>query len=161
MNRLARCRWLWINFKVGGRTFVIDGNVYRHTSTIFTLFQENFLHVVIHYLNEKCMDIIFTGDININLLNCDQRTVDYLDWISSGGARQVVEAPTKYSSNFSFSWLIDHVYINLKIEKVNVNVVNYYISDPMPVVCERLKINYVIIGQCTCFQWSVCWYISK
>ena len=57
-----------------------------------------------------------------------------MDSISGAGARQVIEAPTIYCSGFSSSCLIDHVYTNFKIEKVN--VVNYDISDHIPVVCD-------------------------
>ena len=62
--------------------------------------------------------------------------MNHLGCISSADARQVVNTHTRYSSDFSLSSLIDHVYTNIRCEKLNVNVVNYDISDHMLVVCE-------------------------
>ena len=79
-----------------------------------------------------------SGDINLNLFNRDQCTCDYLDCISSAGARQFVDYPTTLSSECSSSSLIDHVFSSFRREKLNVNVVDYDISDHMPVIsiCE-------------------------
>ena len=80
---------------------------------------------------------IIGGDININLLKCDQRTVDYLDCIFCAGVRQVVNTPIRYSSDFSLSSMVNHVYNNFRCENLNVNVVNYDISDHMPCVKKK------------------------
>ena len=142
---------LWIKFKLESNKSMIVGNLYRHPSSSFTLFQENFLRVL-DSLNDKNKDFIIGGDININLLKCDQRTSDYLDCISCAGVRQVVNSPTRCSSDFSLSSLIDHVYTNFRCGKLNVNVVNFDISDHMPVVCE---ISCVKSKKGVCYQKSV------
>ena len=70
------------------------------------------------------------------MLNRDQRTCDYLDCISSAGALQFVDSPTRHSADYSSCSLIDHVYSSFDCGKLNVNVVDYDISDHMPVICE-------------------------
>ena len=74
--------------------------------------------------------------MNINLLKCDQHTVNYLNCISNVGVKQFVNSPTRYSADFSSYSLIDHVYSNFDCKILNVGVVNYNVSDHMPVVCE-------------------------
>ena len=54
----------------------------------------------------KNKEVVIDSDIDNNLLNCDQHNVDYLDWIYSVGAKQVVEARTRYSVDFSSSSFI-------------------------------------------------------
>ena len=99
-------------------------------------------------LNEKNKYYIIGGDININLFNRDQRTFDYLECISSAGALQFVDSPTRYSADYSSSSLIDHIYSNFDYKKLNVNVMDYDISYHMPVIreikCKMSKMNIVI-----------------
>ena len=109
--------------------------MYRHPSSVFALFEKNFLHVL-DFLNERKKDYVIGGDVNINLLKCDQHTIDYLNCISSVGVKQFVNSPTRYSADFSSNSLIDHVYSNIDFKILNVGVVNYDVSDHMPVVCE-------------------------
>ena len=59
-----------------------------------------------------------------------------MNCISSAGAQQFVNFPTRLSSNCSSSSLIDYVYFSFGREKLNVNVVDYGISDHMLVICE-------------------------
>ena len=68
-------------------------------------------------LNDKNTDFILCGDININLLKCDQRIVDYLDCISCAGVRLVVNNPTRYSSDCSLSSLVEHLFTNFRCGK--------------------------------------------
>ena len=70
----------------------------------------------------------------------DQRTCDYLDCISSAGALQFVDSPTRHSAYYSSCSLIDNVYFSFDCGKLNVNVVDYDISDYMPVIYE-IKLN--------------------
>ena len=126
---------LWINVKLGNSKCVTIGNVYRHPSSVFALFEKNFLHVL-DFLNERKKDYVIGGDVNINLLKCDRHTIDYLNCISSVGVKQFVNSPTRYSADFSSNSLIDHVYSNIDFKILNVGVVNYDVSDHMPVVCE-------------------------
>ena len=101
---------------------------------------------------KKIKTILLAVNININLLKTDQCFIDYLECISCAGARQVVKTPTRHSSDYLSNSLIDHVYTNLRCEKLSVEVVNYDISDHLPVVCEILckKKENVI-----CYQKSV------
>ena len=87
-------------------------------------------------INEKKKSYIIGGDINTNLFNGDQRTCDYLDCISSSGALKFVNSPTRHSADYSSCSLIDHVFSSFNCGKLNVNVVDYDISDHMPVICE-------------------------
>ena len=82
---------------------------------------------------KKCY--ITGGDINIIFLNRDQRTCDYLDCVSSAGALKFVDSPARHSADYSSCSLIDHVYSNFDCG-INVNVVDYDISDYMLVFCE-------------------------
>ena len=101
--------------------------MYRHPSTTFNTFKENFLKVL-DILNEK-KRFYNRGDVNIILFNRDQLTCDYLNCISSAGAKKFVDSPARLSSDCSSSFLIDHVYYSFGREKLNVNVVDYGISD--------------------------------
>ena len=87
-------------------------------------------------MNEYKKRFFIDGDINLNLFNRGQCTCDYLDCISSAGALQFVDLPTRHSADYLSSSLIDHVYSSFDCEKLNVNVVDYDISDHMPVICE-------------------------
>ena len=142
---------LWISIKLGNNKHLILGNVYRHPSSTFNTFKENFVKVL-DKLNEKKRDFIIGGDVNINLFNRDQRTCDYLNCVSSAVAKQFVDSPTRLSSDCSSSSLIDHVYSSFGREKLNVNVVDYDISDHMPVVCE---IKCLMNKNELCYQKSV------
>ncbi len=54
---------------------------------------------VLDLLNEKKKCYIIGGDININLFSGDQHTRDNLDCISSAGALQFVDSPTRHSAD--------------------------------------------------------------
>ena len=66
---------LWISIKLRNNKHLILGNVYRHPSSTFNTFKENFVKVL-DKLNEKKRDFIIGGDVNINLFSRDQRTCD-------------------------------------------------------------------------------------
>ena len=74
---------LLIKLKLGNNKSIIVGNLYRHPSSSFVQFQENFLRIL-DYLNGRNKDYIIGGDVNINLLKTDQRTIDYLECILCG-----------------------------------------------------------------------------
>ena len=59
-----------------------------------------------------------------------------MNCISSAGAKQFIDSLTRLSSDSSSSSLIDHVCSSFGREKLNVNVVDYDISDHIPVICE-------------------------
>ena len=49
---------------------------------------------------------------------------------------QFADFPNRHSSDYSSSFLFDHVYSSFDCEKLNVNVVDNDISDHMPDICE-------------------------
>ena len=108
--------------------------MYRHPSSTFSNFEEIFLKVL-RILNEKRF-CNWWYNVNINLFKRDQCTCDFLNCISSAGAKQFVYSPTKLSSYCFSSSLIYLFYSSFWREKLNVNVVDYDISDHMPVICE-------------------------
>ena len=65
---------VWINVKLGNSKCVIVGNLYRHPSSVFALFEKNFLRAL-DYLCERKKDYVIGGDVNINLLKCDRLTI--------------------------------------------------------------------------------------
>ena len=138
---------LLLKLKLGNNKSIIVGNLYRHPSSSFVQFQENFLRIL-DYLNGRNKDYIIGGDVNINLLKTDQRTIDYLECISCAGARQVVNTLTRYSCDYLSSSLIDHVYTSFRCDKLSVDVVNYDISDHMPVICEiSCKKKWIVLSE--------------
>ena len=86
--------------------------MYRHQSSTFKTFKENFLNVL-DILNEKKKYFIIGSDANINLFNRDQHTCDYLNCISSG-AQQFVDLLMILCSDCSSSSLIDHFYSSFR-----------------------------------------------
>ena len=86
---------LWLKVKLSNNKSMVVSNLYRHPSSLFTVFQENFVHVL-DYFNNKNRDFIIGGYVNINLLKTDQHIVEYLECISYAGARQVVNTSTRF-----------------------------------------------------------------
>ena len=71
---------------------------------------------------------------------------------SSAGAKQFDDSQTRLSSDCSSSSLIDHACSSFQREKLNVNVVDYDISDHMSLICE---VKCFRNGNVLCYQKSV------
>ena len=66
---------------------------------------------------------------------------NYCDLLFSIGSYQSVNAATRFSSDFSNSSLLDHVYTNALLEQINTKLILFEISDHLPIITSIKKIK--------------------
>ena len=78
------------------------------------------------------LQVFISGDTNINLLKSNNNTENYLSILQNFQYRQLVNSPTRISSN-SIS-IIDHQLVNTKVSSASSYVVNSQVADHLPVL---------------------------
>ena len=82
-------------------------------------------------------NIIIAGDININLLKCNGQNIPsrLLNTMNSHGMSLCVTRPTRFNDqNVQNSSLIDHIFTNARLLKCSSYVINYPLSDHLPLL---------------------------
>ena len=126
------CENVWITLSLNKKEKVLIGSIYRHPQTDFSLFENEFIRIL-EVLHERKMNYLIGGDFNIDLNKNNQRINNYTNMIKSCGSTQLVEKPTRYSSQASAS-LLDHLYTNLPDQRFHTNILLSDISDHLPVL---------------------------
>ena len=120
---------------------LIVGSVYRPNSkyvalsekTQFNLFLDNLSNVLAD-LAEKELDSFILGDFNLDVLkyNSNEFVSEYIDNVFSHGFLQLVNKPTRCTSNSAT--LIDHVLTNKLLESYETCILISRLSDHFPIV---------------------------
>ena len=127
------CEDLWINVDMKTKGSVVVGVIYRHPNHSFNIFEEK-LTATINKLNAKNKKYIFGGDININLLLENDKTMDYTNNHLSIGCNQFINSPTRFSPDLKSKSLLDHIYSNFENDRLETKILAEDISDHLPIL---------------------------
>lgn len=121
---------IWLSVSLGNKQIIV-GVIYRHPHSNIVEFQEKICKILDDFnTNNKVYYIC--GDINIDLLKYDSlpKVKTYIESLHCAGCLPVVNRPTRVTTKTAT--LIDHVYTNDLINEVNCYILNYEISDHLP-----------------------------
>ncbi len=120
---------------------LIIGVIYRHPTQNYTHFL-NSLSKTLHTINERKLNYVIVGDINIDSLkyNIASKITEYVNCLQSYGCNMFIDKPTRVKSGQS-STCIDHVYSNLSVDKIISHIVYSDVSDHFPVLS---KIDFAV-----------------
>lgn len=85
----------------------------------------------------KHPNILLIGDLNINILESDNNTIEYLNILSQFGFQNFINKPTR--SCLSSSTCIDHIFVKTKSLKVKSGIFITDLSDHYPILCQLEK----------------------
>ena len=110
---------------------IILAVIYRHPNKEISSFQ-NKICDRISFLESNKSNYVICGDININTLENTNKTIDYINALTSIGCKMTIRNPTRFANNCSPS-LLDHVYINILSKNTSSGVSKFEISDHLPI----------------------------
>ena len=87
---------------------IILAVVYRHPNKEILSFQNKICDKISSSESKKS-NYVICGDININIFENTNKTVDYINALTSIGCKMTVRNPTRFANNCSPS-LLGHVY---------------------------------------------------
>ena len=126
---LPNCEDLWIQIKCK-MSDIILAVIYRHPDKEISSFQ-NKICDRISSLELSKSNYVICGDTNINTLENTNKTIDYINALTSIGCKMTIRNPTRFANNCSPS-LLDHVYTNISSKNTSSGVSMFEISDPLP-----------------------------
>ena len=86
-------------------------------------------------VENKKLNYIVSGDININTLNKSiSKIKNYINEVTSVECKLLINNPTKYPDNCK-STLLDHIYTNSTKQTAKSGVCIFEISDHLPTFC--------------------------
>ena len=101
----------FVEIKNGNKSLII-GTIYRHPTAACNMFLEDFLHPILHELDQKRKKVVITGDFNFDMIkyNTHKPTSDFYDLLSSFSYKPLILDPSRitYKSNT----LIDNIFVN-------------------------------------------------
>ena len=116
------------------RSRFVVGCVYRHprtTSTEITAFIDE-MFKVLDDLVHKNIPLIILGDINIDVSNKNDDDVQrYINMLSSIGCENLIDINTRFAKNSRST--LDHILTNVDKDSVVSGVLNYPITDHLPI----------------------------
>ena len=133
------CKELWFNVTFPNlKPHYIFGAIYCHSHN-HTHFS-NALYETLQILNWKESNVIIM-DININLLSdLDSPHLNHYNQIfASNGFTSFITNPTKITKLFQTS--IDHIITNVNEAIITLGVLQYPISDHLPIFCTSLSVK--------------------
>ena len=110
---------------------IILAVIYRHPNKEISSFQ-NKICDRISSLESNKSNYVICGDININTLENTNKTIDYINALTSIGCKMTIRNPTRFANNCSPS-LLDHVYTNISSKNTSSGVSVFEISDHLPI----------------------------
>ena len=137
------CEDLWINLK-SSRTdrekkskspeSLIVGVIYRHPTQDYKSFSKS-LSKTLSTLNEKKLNYVIVGDINVNSLkyNVASNITEYINCLQSLSCNLFIDKPTRVKSGCTPS-CIDHLYSNLPTDSIISRIIYSDISDHFPIL---------------------------
>ena len=113
---------------------LVIGVIYRYPSSSLSDFQIQFTQTL-NDLTKHKKDYIICGSFNIDLLKSPSSTSinEYINSVFSEGCYCAVDKPTRITSHSST--LIDHLYSNILNKTLTSNILQYEISDHLPLTC--------------------------
>lgn len=109
-------------------------SVYRNHDYTIDFFNKEIKNVL-NSLNHP--NILLMGDININILESDNNTIEYLNILSQFGFHNFINKPTR--SCLSSSTCIDHIFVKSNSLKIKSGIFVTDISDHYPTLCQFEK----------------------
>lgn len=132
---IAQCESVWIELdhsflSVDSKKFVL-GCIYRSPSSCSSEFMIH-LDRIFNILAAENKHVLIVGDININLLDIDNRLcVNYTDCFSGFGYEQLITSPTRCTL-YGRETLLDHALTNITPAPIS-GVIKTDISDHYPI----------------------------
>ena len=115
------------------RTFLL-GCVYRHPRRKVSeknKFIEEIYKTLKKY-SDKNIPLVILGDININVKNLNDNTVQrYTNILTSLGCKNLIDINTRFAKNSRST--LDHILTNIDDDQITSGVLNFPISDHLPV----------------------------
>ena len=127
--KLSHCEDLWVQIKCK-TTDIILAVIYRHPNKEILSFQEKLCSRITTLESEK-LNYVISGDININTLDKNKKTIDYINALNSIGCNLAINNPTRFANNYSPS-LLDHIYTNITKQNTTSGISSFQISDHLP-----------------------------
>jgi len=129
------CEDLWLNVTFSNiKSQYVFGVIYRHPHNNHSQFY-NALDESLQILNRGNKNVIVMGDININMIGDQNSTLlqQYLKTLESNGFTCCIDQPTRIGS--SSRTAIDHIVTNITRNKITPGILEYHISDHLPIFC--------------------------
>ena len=154
---IDKCEDKWVEISVDipnhqkkGSEKIVIGIVYRHPGNNYKLFKEK-LSSTIYELNQKNVNFMILGDVNINIMKYNLTTdiTNYLNTVQSAGCTSLIDQPTRVylrGSRWESSCL-DHVYTNMNRDIVDAYIIESGISDHFSTITKIKGIKYVDINK--------------
>ena len=129
---VSDCEDLWIEIMLPQKRKCFVGAIYRHPNYNFSQFLNSF-ELTLAKLTESNSHYYISGDINIDLPNCDKESIkNYQATLLSLGCKQMIQHATRVSSHSSS--LIDHFYSNNKSNEICSRILLSDLSDHFPII---------------------------
>ena len=116
---LPNCEDLWIQIKCK-MSDIILAVICRHPNKEISSFQNKICERISSVESNKS-NYVICGDININTLENTNKTIDYINALTSIGCKMTIRNPTRCANNCSPS-LLDHVYTNISSKNTSSGV---------------------------------------
>ena len=120
--------WIQIKCKMSDIILIV---IYHHPYKEISFFQNKICNRI-SSLESKKSSCFFCGDINKNTLENTNKTLDYINALTSIGCKMTVRNPTRFANNYSPS-LLNHVYTNISNKNTSNGVSMFEISDHLPI----------------------------
>ena len=129
---VSDCADLRIEIMLPQKRKCFVGAVYRHPNYNFSQFLNSF-ELTVAKLTESKSHYNISGDINIDLLNCDKESIkNYQATLLSLGCKQMIQHATRVSSHSSS--LIDRFYSNNTSNEICYRILLSALSDHFPTI---------------------------
>ena len=111
---------------------LLVGIIYRHPGSQFKEFENNICDII-NNLNERRMNFVIMGDININLekVSLVKNITDYNNNVQGAGCLSLINRATRVVRRGS-KWqtsCLDHIYTNINNDKTEAYIITSDISD--------------------------------
>ena len=131
---------LWINLFSSYRVKYIIGVIYRQPHNNGTMFLEK-LEETLYAINEVSTNCCILGDISIDLLNPqDSLTIEYTNILNRNTFTSQISKPTRITN--TSSTIIDHILINNCNVSVMSGILEFQITDHLPVFILIKKVKH-------------------
>ena len=127
---------IWIEFNYHKQHNTIIGFLYRHPNNNKTAINEFIIKVEenIEKIRREHKNILIIGDINIDLLNTQNKNVQmYIDTLLNANGIFLIKKPTRHNITNKTSTLIDHAIFfqinKIRYKSIKGNIINNPISD--------------------------------
>ena len=138
---VPKCESIFLEIEVSNESSehvktLLVGSVYRHPSkSNTTLFTDEFCNTLEKYTNRN-IPVVILGDINFDVSKASSDSVQhYHNALSSIGCSNIIKIYTRFgrSKKGISRSILDHIITNIDEDKVVGGVINYPITDHLPI----------------------------